>query len=113
MTNQIAIAADAPSGPVPTIFEAIVRRLCLTAVYNRTAMTIAPHILYTRHDQLHVDGVVVEKGGQPPREPKVGTFRLTGLNDIALADRPFFPDPLFEIGGEKYHGVTLLAVEPA
>lgn len=113
MTQQSSIQPAAPSGDVPTVFEGIVRTFCLSATYNRTAIVLAPHILYTRHDELFVDGVVVERDGQPPREPKVGTFKLAGLQGIALTDRPFFRDPLFQPGEAKYQGVTLMAVEPA
>ena len=94
------------------LLEAIALRTCVEAVNNRTKMLLAPHILYTRHDELFVDGVVVERDGQPPREPKVGTFKLAGLQGIALTDRPFFRDPLFQPRDVKYQDVTLMAVEP-
>ena len=113
MTQQSSIQPSAPNGDVPTIFEGIVRTFCIKAVYNRTAIVLAPHILYTRHDELFVDGIVLERDGLPPREPKVGAFKLAGLKDIALTDRPFFRDPLFQPGEAKYQGVTLMAVEPA
>jgi len=113
VTEQSSIQPATPNGDVPTVFEGIVRNFCLAATYNRTSIVLAPHILYTRHDELFVDGVVVERDGQPPREPKVGTFKLVGLQGIALTDRPFFRDPLFQPGEVKYQGVTLMAVEPA
>ena len=112
MTDQSPITA-APTGDVPTVFEGVVRGLCIAAHYNRTAIVLAPHILYTRHDELFVDGVVVEREGLPPREPRVGTFKLVGLSAIALTDRSFFRDPLFQPGDAKYQGVTLMAVDPA
>jgi len=112
VTEQSSIQPASPNGDVPTVFEGIVRTFCLAATYNRTAIVLAPHILYTRHDELFVDGVVVERDGQPPREPKVGTFKLAGLQGIALTDRPFFRDPLFQPRDVKYQDVTLMAVEP-
>lgn len=113
VTEQSSIQPAAPNADVPTIFEGIVRAFCIAATYNRTAIVLAPHILYTKHDDLFVDGVVVERDGQPPREPKVGTFKLAGLSGITLTDRPFFRDPLFQPGDAKYRDVTLMAVEPA
>lgn len=104
-------APDAPQGPVPTILEAIVRRLCLVVTYNRQKTVIAPHILYTRHGELHVDAVAVERDGKPPRELKLGTYRLSGLNDITLTDRPFFAIDGFDLTLERYRGETLLAVD--
>ena len=70
------------NGPVPTVFEAIVRKRCLRATYNRTDIMLAPHIIYTRHDDLFVDGVVLERDGKPPKELKLGTFKLAGLNGV-------------------------------
>ncbi|OQW44849.1 MAG: hypothetical protein A4S12_03135 [Proteobacteria bacterium SG_bin5] len=103
--------SDEPSGPVPTLLAAIVRRHCVTATYNRGVVTLAPHILYTRHDELHIDAVALERDGKPPRELKLGTYRLTGLGDIAASERPFFPIEDFDPGAERYQGTTLLAVE--
>ncbi|OYY91360.1 MAG: hypothetical protein B7Y45_03535 [Sphingomonas sp. 28-66-16] len=100
-----------PTGPVPTILEAIVRRLCLTAVYNRQTMILAPHILYTRHGELHLDAVAVERDGQPPREMKLGTYRLTGLGALRLVDRAFTPIESFDPLDPRYEGVTLMMVD--
>lgn len=102
-----------PTGPVPTVFEALVRMRCLTATYNRTAIVLAPHILYTRHDELYVDGIVLERDGAVPKESRLGTFKLIGLGDLALIDRAFRPDALFVRNDPKYAATTLMAVEAA
>lgn len=102
-----------PTGPVPTVFEAIVRMRCLSATYNRTDVTLAPHIIYTRHDDLFVDGVVVERDGKPPKEPKVGTFKLAGLGAVRLTARTFFASPLFQPGDPKYGDAALMMVDRA
>jgi hypothetical protein len=104
-------ATAAPTGPVPTMFEAIVRQRAVTATYNKGSVTIAPHVLYTRHDEIYVDATTLERDGKPPREEKVGTFKLDGLGDPTITDRPFTPSALFEPAAEKYAGVTLMAVE--
>lgn len=100
-----------PTGPVPTVFEAIVRKRCLRATYNRTDITLAPHIIYTRHDDLFVDGVVLERDGKPPRELKLGTFKLAGLNGVGLTERDFDANPLFAANDPKYGEAALMAVE--
>ncbi|HTU11929.1 MAG TPA: hypothetical protein VMG08_13645 [Allosphingosinicella sp.] len=94
------------------ILEAIARGSCVAAVYNRMKVILAPHILYTRHDELYVDAVTLERDGQPPREVKLGSFKLTGLKEIALAAREFRPDPVFDPALERYAGTTLFAVQP-
>jgi hypothetical protein len=101
---------DSPAGDVPTVFEGIVRQRCLAATYNRTEVTLAPHIIYTRHGDLFIDGVVLERDGRPPKELKLGTFKLAGLNDIEVTDRSFQPDKIFNANDIKYEGVTLFVV---
>ena len=93
------------------LFEAIALRKCVRATYNRVVMTLAPHILYTRHDELHVDAVTLDRDGMPPRELKLGTFKLTGLKDVALTERNFDPMPQYAPGDAKYEGATVFAVE--
>lgn len=94
------------------ILEAIALQKCVLASYNRTAVKLAPHILYTRHDALFIDAVTLERDGQAPREKKLGSFRLTGLKDIALDDSRFQPEPLFDRNDPRYEGTALFAVEP-
>lgn len=97
----------------PVVFEAIVRRRALAATYNRAEVTLAPHILYTRHGELHVDAVTLDRDGKPPREVKIGTFKLAGLGALRLTPRGFDINPLFQQSDAKYAGETLMAVEPA
>jgi len=98
--------------PNRLVLEAIALRKHVAAIYNREAVKLAPHILYTRHDELFVDAVTVERGGRPPREVKLGTFKLAGLRELAVADGPFLPQPSFDPADSRYEGVALFAVEP-
>lgn len=95
------------------IFEAIALHKCLRATYNRLTVTLAPHILYTKHDEMFIDAVTTEREGRPPRELKLGTFKLAGLSDLAVLDQIFEPmHGLYDQGDDKYKGVTLFAVDP-
>ena len=110
LTKKDDAPANAPA--VPKVFvEAIMLRMCVSATYNRTAIKMAPHIVYTKHDELFVDGVVVERDGNPPRELKLGTFKLAGLTELAPTIRPFTPMPLFDPEDAKYAGTTLAKVK--
>jgi hypothetical protein len=109
--NAPSAPTATPTGPVPTMFEAVVRRLAVAATYNKGSVTIAPHILYTRHGEVHVDATTLERDGKPPREEKIGTFKLAGLIEPTILDRPFVPSTLFEPSSEKYEGVTLMVVD--
>ena len=99
--------------PSALVLEAIALRRCLEATYNRVAIKLAPYILYTRHGDLFVDGVTVEREGRPSVEPKLGTFKLAGLKIREVISRQFETQPLFDPAADKYQGVTLFAVEPS
>ncbi len=103
----------ATAAPLPTeiILEAIARQICIAAVYNRSAVTLAPHILYTKHDALFIDAVTIERDGKPPKEIKLGAFKLVGLSEIARTSRRFSTSALFDPGDSKYAGATLFAVQ--
>jgi hypothetical protein len=114
--NEISSAArttGAIDNPATVIFEAIVKQQAISATYNRATVTLAPHILYTKHGDMHVDGVTLDRDGKPPREEKIGTFRLSGLGALRLTPRRFNPSELFAPSEERYQEATLMAVEPA
>ena len=95
----------------PIFFEAIARHLCIEAIYNRSTVRLEPHILYTRNDALYLDAITAERDRLLPRERKLGTFRLSGLNDVSLTPHQFQPDPLFDPDDAKYADVTLFKIE--
>ncbi|MEG3180040.1 hypothetical protein [Sphingomonas sp. LT1P40] len=102
---------DSPVNPTPIALEAIVRQLCVSAIYNSTRMVLAPHILYTRGGSLYVDAQVVSRDFIMPREERIGTFKLDGLKGLTLTDRSFQISRLFLPESEKYDGQTLMVVE--
>ncbi len=97
MTNQI-------------LLEAIACKKCVVATYNRTRMTLAPHILYTKNDALYVDAVTLARDGRKPTKMKLGSFNLAGLKDISLEQAHFRHDRLFDPSLLRYAGATLFAV---
>jgi hypothetical protein len=98
--------------PSKLVLEAIALRQGVEATYNRMALKLAPLILYTKHGELYVDGVTVEREGRPVPEAKVGTFKLTGLQIRDIVRRTFSVGSLFDPAQERYQGVTLFAIEP-
>jgi hypothetical protein len=111
--TTLSDTSPAPTATLPTreLLEAIARRLCVSCVYNKTEVTLAPQIVYTKHDELFVDAVPVERDRKPPRELKLGTFKLAGLNDTAITSRHFDRFNGFDPKDEKYAGVTIFAIE--
>ncbi len=93
------------------ILQAIALKKCITATYNGTKMRLAPHILYTKHDEMFMDAVALLKNDVPPREKKLGTFKIIGIKDMELEEEGFEIEPFYEPSAEKYEGVTLFAVE--
>lgn len=113
-TQPAAAEPSAPAPPPPStpiVLEAIVKRLAIAATYNRVEVTLSPHILYTRHGELYLDALTIDRDGAPPKEVKLGTFKLAGLGAVRLTPRRFERSDLFGPGNAKYAGVTLLAIE--
>jgi hypothetical protein len=109
--NDTRPAPSPPPATTPVMFEAIVKQLCVATTYNRQEVVLAPHILYTRHGELYVDAITVEREGKPPKEVKLGTFKLAGLNPLRITARRFDRHELFVPGEAKYQGETLMAVD--
>src|SRR3546814_20450466 len=76
------------------LLESIATRKCVETVYNRMAVKLAPHILYTRHDELFIDAVTTEREGKPPREIKIGTFKLPARPTLRSTNQRFRPKPI-------------------
>ena len=74
---------------------AIDQSLMVSSAYNRGRSILAPHSLFEKHGDLFLRAVTVERDGKPPREPRLGTFKLIGLADLALTGRTFDPVALF------------------
>ena len=110
LTSSDRVRRDEAELPTRTLLEGIAKRLCVTATYNRMTMRLAPHIVYTRHGELHVDAVTLERDGKAPKEMKLGTFKLSGLGGTALTGRPFATFAAFDSRDEKYAGVTIFAI---
>jgi hypothetical protein len=95
------------------VLESIALQKCLMATYNKLSIKLAPHILYTRHDEMFIDAVTIEREGQPPRELKLGVFKLAGLNDLRVIEENFDQmGGLYDPDDSKYKGVTLFAIDP-
>jgi hypothetical protein len=88
--------------PAWLIGQAIERRLCLRWTYNRTAMLVAPQILFRKHEELFADAVVLERNGAAPAELKLGSFKLAGLSGLSLSGVAFDPSPLLERDNPRY-----------
>jgi hypothetical protein len=83
------------ASPEEILEFAIDRSLMVSSAYNRGRSVLAPHSLFTKHDELYLRAVTVERDGRPPREAKLGTFKLIGLAGLALTGRAFDRDSLF------------------
>lgn len=92
------------------LLEAIALKKCVTLVYNNVPMKLAPHVLYSKHNAVFIDAVILEKHGLSGHNKKLGAFHLSGLNELQLTDQPFEIDAVFKPAAEKYAGVTLFMV---
>lgn len=92
------------------ILEAIATRKCLVATYNRTLILLAPHILYTKHGELYLDGVTIKRDGALPKEIKMGAYKVIGLTGLALNEQAFSPHMGWTGQDIKYTDVTVFAI---
>jgi len=90
---------------------ALMQRICLSVRYNNMDMLLAPHMLWTKHGDLHVDAVTVERAGSAPKVLKIGTFKLAGLGKVALTSRTFVPQPEFVATDPKYAEAPIASVQ--
>ncbi|SFP63755.1 hypothetical protein [Sphingomonas rubra] len=109
MTSTIDRPTAAPSPA--TIFEAIVKQVAVVATYNRGEVTLAPHAIYTRADEVYVDALTVEREGKPPKEEKIGTFKLAGLGGLRVTPRRFSVSPLYQGVDKRYEYTMLMEVD--
>ena len=91
MEARMEVAADPRVEPIE---QAMAKRVCVTALYNRGSVLLAPHSLFERHGELYLRAVRLEYEGRKPREPKLGTFKLSGLSAVAVT-RKLFARSLF------------------
>lgn len=87
--------------PETLLAAAILQRRAVTATYNNGQVVLQPSALYREHDALFLLAVATLRDGKPPREPKLGTFRLAGLNNLAVLDESFEPVMLHLSWAEK------------
>ena len=104
---------NAPKTTNATIIEAIFRLRCVAATYNRAPVVLAPHVLYTRNEALYVDAVTVTRDGLPPREPKMGTFKLDGLGAVELVEQGFAVSSIYNPAEHRYGDSQRFEVQPA
>lgn len=68
--------------------EAIGARVCIAASYNGGAVVLQPLLLYREHEAVFLLAHTVTRDGKPPREVKVGNFRLSGLTNVVRTATP-------------------------
>jgi len=112
--NDPQAETGAPLLPSEAVAGAILRRLCLRAKYNGGEVILQPALLYREHGALFLLAVTVSRDGKPPREPKLGTFRLSGLADLGVTGLTFEPATL-HLSSSPQSGWDVLAgpVRPA
>ena len=91
--------------------QAIGHQLCVRATYNRGLVILAPHVLYTRNGDRFVDAVVVERNGGKPPEAKLGTFKLLGLNGVAMTSETFKRFSGFDENAPRYAEAVIACLD--
>lgn len=92
--------------------EAIAQKVCVTAKHKNKEVTLAPHVVYGADNGQSLDAVVVEENGRAPNKPKLSTFKVADLADIAVTVRAFAPDAGFDPNDPEYAGKIVCVVQP-
>ena len=106
--NDGQLPAGENGGAEPILKHAIVRARCVHAIYNSGQVVLHPCLLYREHDALFLLAVTVLRDGKPPREAKLGTFRVSGLGELTSSPESFVPSVLHKDWTAK-PGWTLVA----
>lgn len=72
-----------------SLMEAIIRRRLVSARYNNTVITLAPHQLFERGGDLFVSALNLSKAWRPGDEQRLGQFKLAGLGAVQLLEEAF------------------------
>lgn len=85
-------AANSAEEIEAVVIEAVRDRCCISANYNRGSVVLSPALLYREHDALFLIGATLTRDGKPPREIKLGTFRLSGLTEVRATKKRADPN---------------------
>lgn len=93
-----------------TLLEAISRRMLVEAQYNGATIRLAPHLMFERHGDLFVAALNLGKTWRSDEEPRLGQFKLAGLNDARLIEEQFEPLPGYEPSPPRETDTLVLSV---
>ncbi len=93
-----------------TLLEAISRRMLVEAQYNGATIRLAPHLMFERHGDLFVAALNLGKTWRSAEEPRLGQFKLAGLNDTRLIEEEFEPLPGYEPNPPRETDTLVLSV---
>ena len=71
------------------IMQAIASNRLLTARYNGQNLTLAPHALFARREELFVSALNLAKNWRSADERRLGYFKLSGLAEVEVTREPF------------------------
>jgi hypothetical protein len=78
-----------PALPEQVLSVAVARKRLVEVTYNKGRSLLAPHSVVTIREEPYLRAVTVARDGRTPRQPKLGTFKLSGLSDVAVTRRLF------------------------
>lgn len=98
----------------PPLCDAIDRQLCVTATDGGTVLTLAPHVVYKRgrREVVTLDAVLLARNGSPVNNPRMRTYPVDDLSEIAVTDEGFTVDPDFDPDEAAYAGRSVCIIQP-
>lgn len=93
-----------------TMLEAIARQRVVAARYNGERIKLAPHLLFERHGDLFIGALNLGKNWRADAEPRLGQFKLAGLDGAELLDETFDPLPSYQAAAPRAEDTLVLAI---
>ncbi len=92
------------------MMEAIARRQTVTAQYNGSRMTLAPHLMFERRGDLFVSALNLGKNWRSADDRRLGHFKLDGLAAADVTGEGFSPLPSYEAAPPHEDDTLILAI---
>lgn len=93
-----------------TLMEAIARQRIVQVRYNGERIRLAPHFLFERHGDLFIGALNLGKNWRADDEPRLGQFKLAGLDGAELLDETFDPLPSYKATMPRAEDTLVLAI---
>jgi hypothetical protein len=92
------------------LMEAIIHQRLVSARYNNSTITFAPHQLFERNGDLFVSALNLSKAWRSADDHRLGQFKLVGLSVVELLQEAFEPLVNYQAATPRVDDVLVLSI---